>query len=114
MGIQFRVKRRFPVQDAKCPFCDRMIGWREMELFGTFNCPQCGRLLRVRRNYAARILRLLLISLVVLLIAAYLWTQYGGLRLGLVSLAAIGGIEGVILQFLPTHLEPGIPGVLVI
>jgi predicted RNA-binding Zn-ribbon protein involved in translation (DUF1610 family) len=98
------------VQEPKCPFCDRVIGRREMEMWGTFNCPQCGRLLRVRRNYAARILRLVVISLVVWLIAIYLWASYGGLQLGLVSLAVIGAIEAVILQLLPIHLEPGAPG----
>jgi predicted RNA-binding Zn-ribbon protein involved in translation (DUF1610 family) len=100
------------MQEPKCPFCDRVVGRREMEMWGTFNCPQCGKLLKVRRNYAARILRLLVISLVVSLIAIYLWAEYGGLKLGLVSLTVIGGIEGVILQLLPVHLEPAAPGVL--
>lgn len=96
------------MQEPKCPFCNRAIKRREMELWGTFNCPQCGKLLRVRRNYAARILRLVFISLIVWLTGIYLWAEYDGLKLGLVTLTFIGVVEGVILEFLPIHLE--IPG----
>ncbi len=96
------------MREPKCPFCDRAIKRREMELWATFNCPQCGKLLRVRRNYVARILRLLFISLAAVLIAGYLWAEYDGLKLGLVTLTFIGVVEAAILEFLPLHLE--IPG----
>jgi hypothetical protein len=79
-----------------------------MDLWATFNCPQCGKLLRLRRNYTARLLRLLFISLAVWLVGIYIWATYDGLKLGLVTLTFIGVVEGTILEFLPTRLE--IPG----
>jgi hypothetical protein len=45
-----------------CPFCQKKFARNEIEMSGSFACPQCHKLLCIRRNFTIRILRLALIT----------------------------------------------------
>ena len=81
-------------------------------MWGSFTCPQCHKLLRVRRNYTARILRLALITpiLLYLLAAVSAWLRLH-LRISIfVSVATIGLIDEFLMRLLPANIEPAVPG----
>jgi hypothetical protein len=98
-----------------CPFCRSELYRRDIETWGSFACPKCHKLVRVRRNYAVRILRLGLITPVLL----YLLVQISGwfqlhLRFTVfISAGSVGAIDEYVMRFLPAHIEPASPGSLI-
>lgn len=95
-----------------CPFCQRELVRKEVEMWGSFGCPQCHKLLRVRRNYTVRVLRLALITpvLLYLLAAVSAWLRLH-LRIGIfVTAGTIGLIDEYVMRLLPAEIEPAVPG----
>jgi len=43
-------------------FCQKKFARNQIEMWGSFACPQCHKLLCIRRNFTIRILRLALIT----------------------------------------------------
>jgi hypothetical protein len=85
---------------------------KEVEMWGSFACPQCHRLLRVRRNFTIRILRLVVITvaLVFLVEPTLHWLRE---HIGL-GIFVTGGTSGVtdeyVMRLLPTRIESATPG----
>jgi len=76
-------------------------------MWGSFTCPQCHKMIRIRRNYLIRILRLALIYGVL----AYLLTEISNwFRLHApVSILVFGGvalIDEFVMRLLPAKIEP--------
>ena len=81
-------------------------------MWGSYTFPQCHNLIRVRRNYTVRILRLALITpiLLYLLAAVSAWLRLH-LRISIfVSVASIGLIDEFLMRLLPAKIEPAVPG----
>jgi hypothetical protein len=85
---------------------------KEIEMWDSFPCPECHKLLRVRRNYTIRILRLALITAVLF----YLLTEVSDwlkqhLRIGIfVTAGTIGLIDEYVMRLLPAKIEPAAQG----
>ena len=95
-----------------CPFCDRKLARNEVEMWGSFACPQCHRLLRIRRNFTIRILRLVLITGILIFLAARVsaWLSLH-LRVGvIVAGTTIGAIDEYVMRLLPAEIESATPG----
>ena len=98
-----------------CPFCQAQLSREEIEMWGSFTCPSCHKLVRVRRNYTARILRLGLTIPVLFLLLAKLsaWFRLH-LRLSLgLSAGAAGALDEYLMRFMPIEIEPAMPGSIV-
>ncbi len=116
-----------------CPLCNQELLPKEIDLSETFNCPHCHKLLRVKRNFTIRALRLTLITTLL----AYLLTKIphgpstaalGSQALvvashsrlavpvfGPVLLAAaviVGLIDGLVIRLLPAKIESADRGTL--
>ena len=95
-----------------CPFCDATLTRKEIEQWGSFTCPRCHELLRVRRNYTIRILRLAMIGglLYFVLSTASVWVrQHFGIGL-FISAGMIGLIDESLMRLLPAKIEAAAPG----
>jgi len=82
-------------------------------MWGSFNCPHCHKLLRVRRNFGLRILRLALIVAAAILLAECIsdWVRRHAPIAFSIDITVVGLIEEWILRFLlPTKIEPAAPG----
>lgn len=91
-----------------CPFCNSTLTYKEVEMWGSFTCPRCHKLLRVHRNYGARILRLAAITAVIfyLLLSVSSWIRvHRSITLG-VNLVVVGTVDEYLMRFLPAKLEP--------
>jgi transposase-like protein len=95
-----------------CPFCHRELARKEIEMWDSFPCSHCHKLLRVRRNYPIRIFRLTLITVVVF----YFLTKVSALlrnylRVGFVITAGtIGIVDEYMMRLLPAKIEPAAQG----
>ena len=81
-------------------------------MWGSFACPYCHKLLRVRRNFTMRILRLVLITgaLFYLLTKVSHWVgQHTHITI-FVSAATMGVIDEYLMRLLPAKIEPAVPG----
>lgn len=81
-------------------------------MWDSFACPQCHKLLRVRRNYPMRIFRLTLITGVVF----YFLTKVSALlrnylRVGFfITAGTIGLIDEYVMRLLPAEIESAAQG----
>ena len=81
-------------------------------MYGSFNCPGCGRLLRVRRNFPMRILRLALTVPVLMWVLVEI-SDWFKLHLHLTfafSAASIGAMDEYVMRLFPVNIEPGASG----
>jgi len=98
-----------------CPFCRNTLKRDEVEMWESFTCPRCHGLVRVRRNYGARILRLVAITAAIFYLLFYVssWVRvHRGISLS-VNLIAVGTIDEYAMRLLPAKLEPASPGGLI-
>jgi len=117
-----------------CPFCKRELQRNEIEMSGSFDCPHCHKLLRLRRNFTVRIMRLAFITalLAYCLIKISLFFHFpwlsafgymsgagaysprGAARLLAVLVAIIllvvGFIDEYIMRLLPPKIDPAVDG----
>jgi hypothetical protein len=97
-----------------CVFCNQKLFRSEVELSSPFPCPRCRQSLRVRRNYALRILRLGLIAPVMIYLAGHVASTFNiHIQLRIFSPVEIGVIDEFLMRFLPAKLEPEFPGSLI-
>jgi len=95
-----------------CPFCLRELTKHDVEMWGSFNCPDCHKLLRVRRNYPLRILRLVLFTaapMTALWFVSSLAHHHFGISLT-VTAATVGAIDEYVMRIFPATIEPGAAG----
>ncbi len=95
-----------------CPFCNRELASKQVEMWGSFTCPHCHKLLRVRRNYAARIFRLFAITAAIFYLLFHLssWIRvHRNISIG-ISLAVVGVIDEYAMRLLPAKVEPAATG----
>ncbi len=95
-----------------CPFCQRELLRKEVEMWGSFPCPHCHKLLRIRKNYTIRILRLALITAVLLYLVVEIsdwFRQHLGIGI-FVTGGTIGLIDEYVMRLLPAKVEPAVPG----
>jgi hypothetical protein len=81
-------------------------------MWGSFVCPNCHKLLRIRRNYLIRVLRLVLVSAVVFYLLAKIsdWVSQHA-RIGIfVTAGTIGLIDEYLMRLLPAKIESAAPG----
>lgn len=77
-------------------------------MWGSFNCPHCHKLLRVHRNYGARILRLVVITAAVFYVLFHLSSRvrvHPDIAFS-VNLLVVGTIDEYAMRLLPAKLEP--------
>jgi len=77
-------------------------------MWGSFTCPWCHKMLRIRRNYPIRILRLALIggALVYLLSQISDWFKLHIPASVLFSFGTISVIDEFVMRLLPAQIEP--------
>jgi transposase-like protein len=95
-----------------CPFCHRELTRNEIEMWDSFPCAHCHKLLRVRRNYPVRIFRITLITVVLFYFLTKVSAFLGRyLRISLfISAATIGIIDEYVMRLLPAKIEPAAQG----
>lgn len=95
-----------------CPFCHRDLARKEIEMWGSFPCPQCHKLLCVRRNFTIRILRLALITGALFYFLAGIsdWLRHHVNVTVFVTAGTIGLIDEYVMRLLPAKIDPAIPG----
>jgi hypothetical protein len=94
-----------------CPFCQKKLARNEIEMWGSFACPQCHKLLCIRRNFTIRILRLALITgvLIYFLAAISDWLRLH-IRVTVFGAAgAVGLVDEYVMRLLPAKIDPAIP-----
>jgi len=81
-------------------------------MWGSFDCPKCHKLLKVRRNYALRILRLVVITaaLFYLLTRISNWFSQHIQASFFISAGTIGFVDEYVLRLFPTTIESAAPG----
>ena len=85
---------------------------KEVQMWGSFTCPNCHKLLRVRRNYPIRVLRLVLVTAVVFYLLAKIsgWvSQHAHISI-FVAAGTIGLIDEYLMRLLPAKIESAAPG----
>jgi hypothetical protein len=84
-------------------------------MWGAFPCPRCHKLLRARRNFTIRILRLALITgaLCYFLAGISDWLRHH-IPVGVfITAVTIGVIDEYVMRLLPAEIDPAIPGGLI-
>jgi hypothetical protein len=85
-----------------CPFCQRELARKEVEMWGSFTCPQCHKMIRIRSNYTVRILRLALIAGVGIFL-----TDWFRLHVPVILVfLGVGLIDEFVMRLLPAKIEP--------
>jgi len=98
----------------KCCFCGVALRRKDVAMWDSFACPFCHKLLRVRRNYPARIFRLFLIGVLTVAVLYLVGLRGPRLRLAieLAVLPAATISEQLFLYLLPARIESAAPEVL--
>jgi hypothetical protein len=81
-------------------------------MWGSFSCPQCHKLLRVRRNFTIRILRLVLITggMFYFLGGVSAWLRQH-LHFSLfITAGTIGVADEYVMRLFPATIESALPG----
>jgi hypothetical protein len=95
-----------------CPFCQAELGRKEVEMWGSFVCPRCHKLLRVRRNFTIRVFRLALITAVLFYLLASIsdWFREHIHATIFITAGTIGFLDECVMRLLPAKIEPAAPG----
>jgi transposase-like protein len=95
-----------------CPFCNRELARNEIEMWDSFPCSHCHKLLRVRRNYPVRIFRITLITVVLFFFLTKVSAFAGKyLRISFaISAGMIGLIDEYVMRLLPAKIESAAQG----
>ena len=94
-----------------CPYCQETLTKKELEMWGPFPCPHCRKMVRVRRNYLLRLLRLLIIMATlffVMIKLSNLVRAHIGMFLTITA-GTVAGIHEYIMRLFPATIEPA-PG----
>jgi len=81
-------------------------------MWGSFACPKCHKLLRVRRNYIVRVFRLALLTAAFCYLIAQISTWFRfHLKLGVfASIGTVAVIDEYVMRLMPAQIEPAMPG----
>jgi len=84
-------------------------------MWGSFRCPRCHKLLRLRRNFTIRILRLALIvgALFYFVPGILSWLRHYIPVVFSMTAGTIGVIDEYVMRLLPVKIDPAIPGGLI-
>jgi hypothetical protein len=84
-------------------------------MWDSFACPQCHKWLRVRRNYPARILRLVLYVAVLFAVSYLIGFRNQRLEraVAITIVPAAALLEELVLRLLPAQIESAAPGGLI-
>ena len=95
-----------------CPFCQKKFARNEIEMWGSFACLQCHKLLSIRRIFTIRILRLVLVTGVLIYFLAII-SNWLRLHIRVTVFSAAGAIRLVdehVMRLFPVKIDPAIPG----
>ena len=81
-------------------------------MWGPFNCPHCHKLVRVRRNYVMRIIRLVVITAILFCVFVQVseWVGDHAKLVICISAGTVGMLDEYITRLLPAEIEPAGPG----
>jgi hypothetical protein len=84
-------------------------------MWGPFNCPKCHKLLRVRRIYAVRILRLVVITIALFYLLTRISDWFGQhIQVGFfITAGTIGVVDEYVMRLFPATIESAAPGGLI-
>ena|SRR5215831_1014596 len=111
------------MRPMRCPYCERLLAPNDVEMWDSFPCPRCHKWLRVRRNYGARLARIIgvtvglwiLLPILIKHIAAMTPLKHINVGLEFSGIATmVGAIDEAILRYLPKQIEAAGQGGLVV
>jgi hypothetical protein len=89
-------------------FCQKKLARNQIEMWASFACPQCHKLLCIRRNFTIRILRLALNTGILINLLAVIsdWLRLHIRVTVFLSAATIGLVDEYVMRLLPAKIDP--------